>query len=117
MAVLAAGVAGALLRYAAELALARRPAQPPGWLFVVNIAGSALLGALIALADDGRVSADVLLVAGTGFCGALTTFSAFSLSVVRVGTVDRRRAAALAVVMLVTCGLAAAAGTAIAGVL
>lgn len=114
---LVAAVAGAMARYAAELGLDRRTAKVPVWLFVVNIVGSAILGAVVALANAGRVSPDVVLTVGTGFCGALTTFSAFSLAVLRAAAAGWRRAAALCGGMVVACTLAAAAGSAAAGVL
>lgn len=47
----------------------------------VNVAGSAVLGLLLGLAD---VPAPVLALVGTGFCGALTTFSTFGADVVRL---------------------------------
>lgn len=39
----------------------------------VNVLGSALLGVVVAVADH-----PVTLLAGTGFCGAFTTFSTFA---------------------------------------
>jgi fluoride exporter len=47
----------------------------------VNVAGSAVLGVLLGLAD---VPAPVVALVGTGFCGALTTFSTFGADVVRL---------------------------------
>ena len=51
----------------------------------VNVAGTVLLGALLILAG-GRTPA-WLLVLGTGYCGALTTFSSWALH-----TAERLRA-------------------------
>ena len=48
---------------------------------VVNLAGSALLGWLIGHRVDGRP----LLLFGTGFCGAFTTYSAVAVQSVNRG--------------------------------
>ena len=64
---------GAPLRYLAGHLLDDR-ALPWGTV-LVNVAGSFLLGLFSALSLSG--SADALL--GVGFCGALTTFSAFAV--------------------------------------
>jgi CrcB protein len=48
---------------------------------VVNLTGSALLGWLVGHDVDG----DPLLLLGTGFCGALTTYSAVSVQAVNRG--------------------------------
>lgn len=48
---------------------------------VVNLLGSALLGWLIGHGVDGRP----LLLLGTGFCGALTTYSAVAVQSVNRG--------------------------------
>ena len=71
------GAAGSLLRYAAGQAL--RPARPgafPWPTFAVNVAGSLLLGLVVALVprDDPHHLRALLAV---GFCGGLTTFSTF----------------------------------------
>ena len=69
----AAGAAlGAPLRYVAAQTL-------DGYLhwgtILVNVAGSFLLGAFSGMA----VSGDTLALLGSGFCGALTTYSAFAV--------------------------------------
>lgn len=48
---------------------------------LVNLAGSALLGWLVGHGVDGRP----LALLGTGFCGALTTYSAVSVQAVNRG--------------------------------
>ena len=67
---------------------------------LVNLVGSAMLGALVGAAADGRW----LALLGTGFCGGLTTYSAFAVQSVRGGP---RRGSAY-VVMTITGSLAAA---------
>jgi fluoride exporter len=57
----------------------------------VNAIGSFLLGVATALLIEGGLSADMLLLIGTGFCGAFTTFSTFSLEVVTM--LERRETA------------------------
>jgi len=99
----AAGAAvGAPLRYLTDRAMRARfgPAFPWGTL-AVNVAGSLLLGLIAGLPADPAVTALV----GTGFCGALTTYSTFAYETVALAG---RRAAAN-VVVSVLAGIGAAA--------
>lgn len=76
------GAAGSLARYAAAQALGpARPGAFPWHTFAVNVAGSLLLGLVVALvpADDPRHLRPFLAI---GFCGGLTTFSTFGLETV-----------------------------------
>lgn len=76
------GAAGALLRYAAGQALGPpRPGAFPWHTFAVNVAGSLILGLVLAAApaDDPRQLRPLLAV---GFCGGLTTFSTFGYETV-----------------------------------
>ncbi len=68
---------------------------PTGTL-LVNVLGSFLLGLLSGLALDGQAMA----LLGSGFCGAFTTFSAFSVKATELGP---RRGTAY---VLLTVGLA-----------
>ncbi|SOD95319.1 fluoride efflux transporter FluC [Blastococcus haudaquaticus] len=93
--------------------LAARSGDPALGTLAVNVAGSALLGVLLGLSD---VSPAVLALVGTGFCGALTTFSAFGADVVRI-LEERalgRAVGYLAATLVLGLG-AAAAGYAVAG--
>lgn len=97
MVVLGAAV-GAPLRYLVSR-LANRPGAPWGTL-AVNVGGSFVLGVVLA-----RATPEVAALVGTGFCGALTTYSTFALELVEL---PRARAWAYAAVSLVA-GLSAAA--------
>jgi fluoride exporter len=101
--------AGAPLRLLATRLTGRSPER--GTL-AVNVAGSAVLGVLLGLAD---VPAAAVALVGTGFCGALTTFSTFGADVVRL--LDERalvRALGYLVATLVLGLGAAAAGYVVA---
>ena len=68
--------------FAAALRLAIGVRLGSWWgLLVVNVAGSALLGVLVA-SDASTATVTVL---GTGGCGALTTYSSFALEVRSLG--------------------------------
>lgn len=109
-------MAGAPLRLLAErLAAARRGPGSVVGTAVVNVAGSAVMGLLLGLAD---VPAAVLALAGTGFCGTLTTFSTFGADVVRLGEQRRTGTAAAYLVGTAVLGIgAAAAAYGLAGLL
>lgn len=101
--------AGAPLRLLAErVAAARRGPGSVAGTLVVNVAGSAVLGFLLGLAD---VPPEVLALLGTGFCGTLTTFSTLGAQVVGLGEQRRLGAAAayLAGTLVLGVGAAAAA--------
>ncbi|ADG73159.1 Camphor resistance CrcB protein [Cellulomonas flavigena DSM 20109] len=83
--VAAGGTLGVLVR-----ALLTSPAGPGAWpwaTFVVNVTGSLVLGALLAVLqrgpDVGQRRA-VRLVVGTGVLGGFTTYSTFALEVHRL---------------------------------
>ncbi|MDK3255228.1 fluoride efflux transporter FluC [Blastococcus capsensis] len=104
---------GAPLRLLATRVAGRGGRDPAPGTLVVNIAGSALLGLLLGLDD---VPAGLAALVGTGFCGALTTFSTFGADVVRLraeGTLGRSLAYVAGTLVL---GIgAAAAGYLVAG--
>lgn len=93
---------GAPLRFVAGHHLDGR--WPRGTL-LVNVVGSFLLGLLAALALHGSVSTSALALVGTGFCGALTTWSSLAVRSVELGP---RRGTAYAL-GTVTLALGAAA--------
>ena len=111
-----AGAAGALARYALEGAVSRKTGGGFPWgTFVVNVTGSFFLGLLTGLGLYHAFPATPKAVLGTGFCGAYTTFSTFSLETVRL-LEEGATSVALrnAFGTLLVCGGAAAAGIALA---
>jgi CrcB protein len=113
--VAAGGAAGSVARHLVGQALAGRAAGvglPLGTL-AVNVAGSLVLGLVLALAPDRPDGAARLLV-GVGLCGGFTTFSALSAEVVALaGRGAVGRAAAYAGLSLAAGVLATLAGLAL----
>jgi len=103
-------VLGAPARYLADRAIRSRhgSAFPLGTL-AVNAAGSLGLGLLIGLSRHHAIPAEVVAAAGTGFCGALTTYSTLGLETARLAEDGARRHATLNVVANLVAGIAAAA--------
>jgi fluoride exporter len=81
-AIFAGGFAGAVLRALAEEALPHDPDSWPWATFAVNVAGALLLGWLVTrLQERLPLSAYRRPLLGTGFCGALTTFSTMQVEI------------------------------------
>ncbi|MEV6278562.1 fluoride efflux transporter CrcB [Nocardia sp. NPDC051832] len=98
------GMLGAPARYLLDQAVAARFGSRLPWgTLTVNIVGSAVLGALIGAGVDGSW----LAVAGTGFCGALTTYSTFGYETIQLVTDGAYASACGNVVLNVAAGLAA----------
>ena len=96
---------GAPLRYLTDRAVQTRHGSLLPWgTLTVNVAGSLLLGVLLAVPAAPAVTALV----GTGFCGALTTWSTFGYETLRLARAGARRHALANVLLSVAAGLAAA---------
>jgi len=107
--VIAGAAVGAPLRYLTDRALqSRHDTVFPWGTFAVNVFGSLVLGVVTGAVITGGAPSEVQLAVGTGFCGALTTYSTFSYETLRLLEGDARLFAAANVVASVIAGLGAA---------
>ncbi|MQY24073.1 fluoride efflux transporter CrcB [Nocardia macrotermitis] len=96
---------GAPARYLTDRALNARHDSPFPWgTFAVNLSGCLILGALTGAA----AGIPVVALLGTGFCGALTTYSTFSFETLRLLEQRAYFYATMNVVVSVIAGLGAA---------
>ncbi len=96
---------GAPARYLVGLHLrGRTPATATAATLLVNVVGSFVLGLCVAAG----VSGSWLALVGTGFCGALTTFSSFALEVWEAWVDGERRNAVANVVLSLGLGVLSA---------
>ncbi len=102
------GFAGALVRAGVVEALPLTPGTWPWATFLVNVTGAFLLGAIITWVHERRAAPPAYLppLLGTGFCGALTTFSALQLDVLWLLDAGRGGVAALYALGSIAAGLA-----------
>jgi fluoride exporter len=114
-AIFVGGFAGAVARAEVAEALPYRVGQWPWATFLVNIVGAFLLGYFATrLQERLPVSAYRRPLLGTGLCGALTTFSAMQLELLRMLDANRVGLAGAYALVSVTAGfLAVAVATAL----
>lgn len=99
---------GAPMRYWTDRILrARHDTVFPWGTLAVNISASLVLGGLAGASS--HVSTEVAAVVGTGFCGALSTYSTFGYENQQLLVDGARFYAAVNVVLSVVAGLGAAA--------
>ena len=76
------GGVGSVLRYMAQISINERMSGigfPFSWgTFIVNIAGSLLIGLFYSISERWNLSMEMRLLLTTGLCGGFTTFSTFS---------------------------------------
>ncbi|MEC3958369.1 fluoride efflux transporter CrcB [Nocardia sp. CDC153] len=95
---------GAPLRYLTDRAVQTRHDSVFPWgTFTVNLAGCLVLGGISGAA----LSTPWMMLVGTGFCGALTTYSTFSYETIRLVEQRVYLFAALNVVTSLVAGLGA----------
>jgi fluoride exporter len=101
---------GAPARYLADRAVqSRHDSLFPWGTFVVNVVGSFVLGLVVAAAAAGRLTPGVVAAVGTGFCGALTTYSTFGYETLRLAEERAHLEAVLNVAASIAAGVAAGA--------
>lgn len=108
--VLIGGALGALARYQLDGLIQDHThgAMPVGTL-VINVSGSLVLGLLVGLRLQHGLSSTVELAAGTGFCGAFTTFSSLMYEATRLAQDGAYRQAVRTLSLNVVLGGGAAA--------
>jgi CrcB protein len=105
--VLLGAAVGAPLRYLTDLLVqSRHDSVLPWGTLAVNVGGSLVLGVAAAALPDQQWA---LALVGTGFCGALTTFSTFGFETVRLGQEGPLKASVVNVVLSVGLSLGACA--------
>ena len=96
---------GAPLRYLIDrMVQSRHQSAFPWGTLTVNVIGSLLLGFLAGLPTDHALTA----LLGTGFCGALTTYSTFSFETLKLARSGERLLAGANAIGSVLAGLGAA---------
>ncbi|HEY2272356.1 MAG TPA: fluoride efflux transporter CrcB [Jatrophihabitantaceae bacterium] len=102
---LGAGI-GAPARYVTDRAIqARHETVFPWGTLAVNVVASLVLGVLVGMS----VNSDVAALVGTGFCGALSTYSTFSYEMMRLVEERAYFYAAANVLVSLAAGIGAAA--------
>lgn len=101
---------GAPTRYLTDRAVqgCHRTVMPWGTM-TVNVVGCAVLGLMTALAHSHDIPAGATLAVGTGFCGALTTYSTFSYETLRLFETGSRQHAVFNVIASMSLGVGAVA--------
>lgn len=79
VAVATGGALGAAARYGIDIALPHHPGGFPLSTFLINIVGSAALGALLAFLHDRSAHPLLRPFVGGGFLGGFTTFSTYAM--------------------------------------
>jgi CrcB protein len=107
-AIFAGGFAGAVARGLVGRALRAAPGAWPWGTFLVNVAGALVLGYVVTrLQERLPLSAYRRPLVGTGFCGALTTFSTMQLELLRMVDAGRYGLAVGYGAASVVCGFGA----------
>ncbi|HEY4020522.1 MAG TPA: fluoride efflux transporter CrcB [Pseudonocardiaceae bacterium] len=99
-------VVGAPLRYLADRSVqAKHDSLFPWGTLAVNVSGSLVLGVLAGFGTG--LPSPLLALLGTGFCGALTTYSTFSFETMRLWEQRARFYAVANVAISLIAGLGA----------
>lgn len=115
LSILAGGAVGALARAGVAEALPHTTGEWPWATFGVNLAGAALLAWLTTrLAEMVAPTRYWRLLIGTGFCGALTTFSTFQVEIIQLADDGHGALAVAYLAASLAAGMALAAAATVA---
>jgi fluoride exporter len=119
-AIFVGGCAGGAARYGMDVTWPAGPGDFPWTIFAINTSGAFVLALVIVAAADVVPSRYLRPLAGTGFCGAFTTFSSIAVTVDELVAHGHQALAAAYLTASIGAGLAAgwlglAAGRAVAG--
>lgn len=107
------GATGSLLRWGVESVLPASPGALPVGTLLVNVVGSAVLGALVVLLGrSASVAAPHRAFLTTGLLGGFTTFSTYAVQVALLGGASLAAAAVYTLLTPALCVGAAWAGAA-----
>ncbi|WP_431901373.1 fluoride efflux transporter CrcB [Amycolatopsis thermoflava] len=105
--VIAGAMVGAPLRYLTDRTVRARHGGPFPWgTLLVNLAGCLVLGGLTGAGT--ALPAPLFALLGTGFCGALTTYSTFSYETLRLVEQKAYFYAVMNIVLSVAAGVGGA---------
>jgi CrcB protein len=106
--IFAGGCLGGWARYAVTSAAAAGRYAFPWSTFAVNVIGAFVLGAVVVVAMQRRSRRLLRPLVGTGFCGALTTFSSVVVAAAQMFAHHRAATAAGYLAATTVAGVAAA---------
>ena len=102
------GAGGAMARFGVGRLAGVSPAGSFPWpTFAINVAGSLLLGLVMAVTHDTAAGWRARAVLVIGFCGGFTTFSSFSYET--LGLIEARAYGAALLYVFASCAAALAA--------
>ncbi|WP_434749771.1 fluoride efflux transporter CrcB [Paenibacillus amylolyticus] len=101
----AGGFLGTLTRYTIQLMIPAANTGFPWAVLLINAIGSLFLGWFFTIAIPEKITPQLRLAIGTGFTGAFTTFSTFTLDIVRLSEGGEWMEAAAYLLLSVVAGL------------
>ncbi|WP_458123789.1 fluoride efflux transporter CrcB [Paenibacillus sp. Z3-2] len=101
----AGGFLGTSTRYAIQLGIPAAHVGFPWAVLLINAIGSLFLGWFFTIAVPDKITPQLRLAIGTGFTGAFTTFSTFTLDIVRLSEGGEWAKAAIYTLVSVLAGV------------
>ena len=99
------GILGTLCRHGVQLWMPVTNEGFPWAVLLINAIGSLFLGWFFTIAIPGKITPQLRLAMGTGFTGAFTTFSTFTLDIVRLSEAGMWGKAVVYLVVSLSAGL------------